>query len=303
MARQIKGQGFNKEKLVFLCTSALLSGALYLYLAEKPILLKLPKPLSDHTAPGAHVERDTSVKFPVEYYVDGVYADKQSGRLLKVNRKRRTPFAPADIGFLVAERHNHPTENPVRPPKRHNPPPPPPPPPPPEDASPEPEPTRPTVARSFDLAVGFMGIVRLENGEQVAMLRVKDGNQPPRQVHVGDVLDEFHYKITKITPQAVWLTDEEGRPYILKDLEPEDQEEPDAAKAEPDNLFTDRRHEKSERPKQKTKQHKKREKQPSQPTTSDRKEKKDDRLLHGREVLEKIRELRRQYREERHGKK
>jgi hypothetical protein len=215
MSKKIKGQGLNKEKLVFLAASILLACALYMFLAVKPIELLLQEPRTEHKRPFSHVERDTRIRFPVDYYVveEGSFSDQVTNQAVKIERKRRTPFAP-NAGFtrgrddIVPDPPSTKPTDPFPPsfPPQLSPPPP----------KEELKDLQKYSGKSYDLAVSFMGIAaRTGDGNRIALLRMKDGG-PPRRVQVGDVLDDLGYKITKIGPESVWLSDGEDRPYILK---------------------------------------------------------------------------------------
>jgi hypothetical protein len=183
-------ESFNKEKFVFLLVSAGFAGGLYLFLASAPVPLDPDKPISSQALPQALENVAEAAPRPEQEYVEGP------------GRDRKTPFAPAAT-FIAAK----PVDNPGNKP-------PPPPPPPPSDT--KPKDTKPTFdAKDLDVQVSFMGVVMM-NGNTYALLRPKDGSSP-RRVKVGDTISDFKYTVTKIEKQAIWMVDEEQRPFILKD--------------------------------------------------------------------------------------
>jgi hypothetical protein len=93
-------------------------------------------------------------------------------------------------------------------------PPPPPPPPPPPRRIPK---AQPLVATDKELEVAYMGIMKAA-GQTYALVKSKDGSSTFR-VKEGDsiTVGEAKYKVTKIDQQALQLTDEEDRPWTLKD--------------------------------------------------------------------------------------
>lgn len=195
MAR-IKGQGFNKEKLVFLLCSLLLAVTGYLFVTSRPYELK-----NDTARAKAHMLQsynvsDTSLKGTPDSYI------------YSKDRDRKSPFT-LDKDFLAGD-ENNPKPKPVT---NTAPPPPPPPPPPPKKV--EPKTRDPLLPIEKELSVAFVGIMR--SGDRTfALLANKDGTGTFR-VREGDTLQGSNYKITKIESQAIYLTDVDGTPYVLRD--------------------------------------------------------------------------------------
>lgn len=195
MAR-IKGQGFNKEKLVFLLCSLLLAVTGYLFVTSRPYELK-----NDTARAKAHMLQpynvsDTSLKGTPDSYI------------YSKDRDRKSPFT-LDKDFLAGDENKPKPE----PPKNNVPPPPPPPPPPPKKV--EPKTRDPLLPIEKELSVAFVGIMRAGD-RTFALLSNKDGSGTFR-VREGDTLQGSNYKITKIENQAIYLTDEDGTPYVLRD--------------------------------------------------------------------------------------
>ncbi|MCW8129103.1 MAG: hypothetical protein KIS92_01850 [Planctomycetota bacterium] len=187
-----KTQGMNKEKLVFYLCLVLLMVSGYLFLfgpRTKP--LQDDDPITHKGKPEAFDVKAPSIRV---------------AKALAADRERKSPFTP-DLNWRTTVVNK---PNPA--PSKNVPPPPPPPP-----AQPKTTPKTPSAMTPTekDLEVGFMGIVQL-NGKSYALLSSKDGS-PPRRVKEGDVLDGLNYTITKIDKQAIYISDAEGRPYILKD--------------------------------------------------------------------------------------
>ena len=183
-------QGFNKEKLFFLLGAAAFAWLLYYFLASAPALLTVEQPIGPQPPPALLASLNEDIQRDVEYYVSGP------------NRQRKTPFAPA--GSNYAEK-----PKPKPDPKNL-------PPPPPTDVPKTPDLAKKSFdPKDLDVQVSFMGVM-MYNGETYALLRPKDGSSP-RRVKVGDTLADYKYTVTAIEKQAIWLVDEEKRPFILRD--------------------------------------------------------------------------------------
>jgi hypothetical protein len=186
-------RNFNKEKLIFLIASGVFAAALFLFLAFGPVALQPGKPMGTQTGPLALDES----KFTL--------AD--STTQIKPDRQRKNPFAPN-------REYNEASKNPPANPAGNTMTPAAPPPPPPVEKTPEP--AKPAFeAQVVNAEVDFMGVVML-GGETYGLLKPKDGSSPQR-VKVGDKLPDLKYTVTKIEKQAIWLTDEEGRPFVVTD--------------------------------------------------------------------------------------
>jgi hypothetical protein len=182
--------GFNKEKLTFLVCSTIFAVAFYLFLASAPVTLQDEKPIGAQPGPIAAAEREDTSQKDVEYYVS------------RPNLTRKSPFQPKS-DFIKKE---------IKP-VVNNLPPPPAPPPPPEEKK---------VAitkkvwdpKDLDVQVEYMGVLVM-NDETYGLVKPKDGSSP-RRVQEGETLTDMKYTVTKIEKQAIWMKDEEGRPFILK---------------------------------------------------------------------------------------
>jgi len=214
MTRQ-NTRGFNKEKMVFLIISVFCAIGIYLFLASGPVLLQVGDPIAAQDAPDAlkgGLESDKAQD--VDYYVvDGEktgYRDVRTNQL--VNRKRKNPFEPPS-GWREAKA---PVEVAVA---KLAPPPPPPPPPP---AALKEQKMGPKGANfdGKDLAaqVKFMGVVTM-NGQTVGLLKPIEEDGEPRRVKVGDKIPDYNYTVTKIENQAIWVTDADNHPFVLKDTD------------------------------------------------------------------------------------
>ena len=120
-----------------------------------------------------------------------------------IDRDRVSPFEPFRPPQIVQPK--------IAPVAVNNAPPPPPPPPPPEPAK------TPKVFESEDPVseVEYMGVTFV-NGESRALLKPKDGSAPVL-VGVGEEVPNYKYIVKKIEPQAVWISDGDNRPFMLKD--------------------------------------------------------------------------------------
>lgn len=193
---KVRGQGFNKEKLMFLVSAVALAAVGYHYFISAPLSLSVGDPLSTENSPSNFVDTDYSLKQPPDFYVQ---------------RKRKSPFTPDRFWKTEAKKKVVKVTKPVS-----NVPPPPAPPPPSQKDDSDPDsrergPMRPTER---DLQVKFMGVVMM-GGSSYALLSRKDGGNPHR-VKLGETIEDLNYKITRIEKQAIHLEDEEGNPYVLK---------------------------------------------------------------------------------------
>src|ERR1043165_7001677 len=131
MKRQ-PSNGFNKEKLIFLGTAALLASSVYYLLTSQPAQLTPGTMVTSMAQPGpADPEKPSPREADVLYYLDdGRFYDRVTHQ--PVDRKRKNPFQPLDDwkqGLLnPAVAKNDPTKkNGVLAPPPIAPPPPPPP--------------------------------------------------------------------------------------------------------------------------------------------------------------------------------
>jgi type IV pilus biogenesis protein PilP len=236
MERRSTTQAFNKEKLFFLLAGMVFAGGLYYFLASAPVPLVASYPMSGESAPTPlpNVNPDEP-REEAFYVVDGKITgliDMRTRQL--VNRERKTPFIEA--AKFLADR-----TKPKEQPKELLVPPPPPPPPPPlpgKNDRADGKKRSEFHATDAESAVEFVGVVTM-GGRTYGMLRPKDGGKVMR-VQVGDVLPGCDYTVTKIEKQGIWVTDEEKRPFNLRDLRyadmgvstdtpKSDSEDPDAA--------------------------------------------------------------------------
>lgn len=207
MGRVQSNQGFNKEQLVFLVVSVIAAISAYWYLASGPIPLEVGRPIAAGEPP-----KPLSMKPPPDpleekfYVMDGKLTnlmDPKTGQA--VNRQRKTPFMPA---AKFVERVVKP-KDPVNLT--------PPPPPPPEAPKETKEDKRNFDPQDVVSEVEFMGVITL-NGKTFGLVRPKDGSSP-RRVKVGDKLPDYNYTVTRIEKQAIYVEDEEKRPFVLRDTD------------------------------------------------------------------------------------
>lgn len=206
--RRLNTQSFNKEQMLFMVCSTAFAVGLYLYLASSPVPLVVTEPISAQPLPSPLTKKAREERLPEDFYVVNMpgMIDRHTNEPL--NRLRKTPFAPAS-GFRreVAK---------VKPPVDIGPPPPPPPPPPAEEAKVAAKDSKKTFT-SKDAAVqlDFMGVVTIA-GQTYGLLKPKDGTAP-RRVKAGDLIPELNYTVTRIEKQAIYVTDADKHPFILKD--------------------------------------------------------------------------------------
>ncbi|MBI3829101.1 MAG: hypothetical protein HY291_06275 [Planctomycetes bacterium] len=188
-----KSQGMNKEKLVFyLCFVLMMVSAFLFFFGPRTQSLRDDEPITSKARPEAYDAKGAPVRLALE---------------LAADRERKSPFTP-DLTWKTNVANK-------KPPNPGKAPPPPPPPPPPPQPQAQPKPKSAMTPTEKDLEVGFMGVVQVGD-QSYALLSSKDGSAP-RRVKEGDVLDGLNYTITKIEKQSIFLTDGDGRPYILKD--------------------------------------------------------------------------------------
>jgi len=178
----------NKEKLVFLVSALGVSIGVYFFLTSGPVPLVLSSPSTREPGPEPFKDVDLQQKKDINSLID---------------RDRVSPFEPFRPPQVV---------QPKVAPVANNAPPPPPPPPPPE--------TPKAAAKVFESEdpiseVDYMGVTFV-NGESRALLKPKDGSNPIL-VAVGEEVPNFKYIVKKIEPQAVWISDGDNRPFMLKD--------------------------------------------------------------------------------------
>ena len=190
---RIRGQGLNKEKLVFLLCSLLLALCAFGYLSDPREDLLVGRVLTAKGRPSEYQDIYSPVKENVNFFLDPPLRD------------RKSPFTPS-TKFGVGGTQPVTKPNPGQPP---------PPPPSQEDLKPPSSNSNPKTALEKNLEVAFMGVIMIGD-KSYALLRSKDGS-PPRRVKEGDTLEGLNYKIDKIEKQSIYLTDAEGTPYVLKD--------------------------------------------------------------------------------------
>ncbi len=184
-------ESFNKEKFVFLLTSCVFAAGLFLYLSSGPVSLQVGKPLSAQPEPVAADNRNMDTLQPEESYVFGP------------KRARKSPFTPAEFRQAKIVPKGPVTTGIL-----------PPPPPPPEPVKVAPTPKKSFDPKDLNIEVEYMGVVMMQD-KTYGVVRPKDGSSP-RYVKVGDTIEQYKYKITKIEKQAIWAVDEEERPFILR---------------------------------------------------------------------------------------
>jgi hypothetical protein len=187
--RRINTGSLNKEKLVFLVSSLGVSVGLYFFLTSGPIPLVLSAASTREPGPEPFKDVELSQHKDVNLLVDGdrISPFEPYGRELQ---KLQQP-KPAPVAVNNA---------------------PPPPPPPPADA--------PKTPKAFDQEdpvseLDYMGVTFV-NGESRALLKPKNGDAPVL-VALGEEVPHFKYTVQKIEPQAVWISDGDNRPFLLKD--------------------------------------------------------------------------------------
>lgn len=186
-----KSQGMNKEKLVFyLCLVLMMVSAFLFFFGPRTQSLRDDDPITAKARPETYDAKGAPLRLAKE---------------LSAERERKSPFTP-DLTWKTNVANKKPP-NPAKAP--------PPPPPPPPQPQAQPKPKSAMTPTEKDLEVGFMGIVQVGD-QSYALLSSKDGSAP-RRVKEGDVIDGLNYTITKIEKQSIFLTDGDGRPYILKD--------------------------------------------------------------------------------------
>ena len=204
---------FNKEKFIFLGLAAIAAVCVYNFLASRPVPLEVGIPVSPLPIPAPLApEKPDPRKGDVAYYI-------QSGRDengVAINRERNDPFAPiyvptaAEVAAALIPVKQIPLVPAVPPPA-------------PIDA-PAPE----KVARDnerenakkfalneYKAKVDFSAVMAL-GGVTYGLLKDDAGNT--MQVKVGDYLEDFKYTVAKIDKQAIWVTDENDRMYVARDL-------------------------------------------------------------------------------------
>lgn len=187
--RRINSGSLNKEKLVFLVSALGVSVGVYFFLASGPVPLVLSSPSTREPGPEPFKDVDLQQKKDINSLID---------------RDRVSPFEPFRPPQVVQPKV-------AVGPNNNAPPPPPPPPPPPE---------KPKEAKVFESEdpiseVDYMGVTFV-NGESRALLKPKDGSAPVL-VAIGEAVPNFKYVVQKIEPQAVWISDGDNRPFMLKD--------------------------------------------------------------------------------------
>jgi hypothetical protein len=176
--------GFNKEKAIFWLCLGTLGGVAAYFVFSRPTDFPDVKPVTTQPLP-KEVKFTEQVLKPIDAYLAG-----DCNAFAPVQTRVQTP-KPPDVAQVK------PT-----------------PPPPKEPEKPQPV-KKPDVPPAKDLSVAFMGVVQMD-GKTFGLLRCKDGS-PAKRVQEGDRLEPYNYTITRIEPTAIFLNDEEGRPYVLRD--------------------------------------------------------------------------------------
>jgi len=176
-------RSFNKEKAIcWLCMAALVGGGAYFFFSRPQDFPDI-KAVTTQPLPKEIKFTDQNLR-PLDQYLAGDC----------------NAFAPYKPPPPPVKHEDHPQVVVAPPPKQE---------------PPKPE-IKPLIAPpAKELEVAFMGVVQ-KDGKSYGLLRCKDGS-PPKRVQEGDTLDPYHYTITRIEPTAIFLTDDEGRPYVLRD--------------------------------------------------------------------------------------
>jgi hypothetical protein len=202
---KVRGQGFNKEKLVCVIASLLLLGLLglittadtfawfpaiavyqWIFSSAPPALLVSDNPVTRTDTPATFGERPPMVMPTL------------AGDL------RTSPFMPTQYKQVaVVSRPKEPDQKA---------PPPPPPPPPQPKATPTAQ-AKPVTPRDKELEVEYVGVVSVRD-QTYGLLKGKDGSC--RRIREGDVIPGLNYKVTKVEKQAIYVQTEEGRVFILR---------------------------------------------------------------------------------------
>lgn len=208
-----KTSGFNKEKLVFLGVATVLAICVYAMLASAPVVLEVPKPISTLSAPGPlDREKEDMRVSNVRYYLDdgklSLMRDIRTGAI--VDRSRANPFEPLrdPKPLEVAADKKVKEVKPVAPTDIQ--------PPPPDEVVKEDTKNKPEQMDIKDpkAQVDFNAVMTMK-GETVALLKTKEG--ATLQVKVGDYIDEFKYTVSRIEPQAIYVTDDENHTFVARD--------------------------------------------------------------------------------------
>ena len=202
---------FNKEKMIFMISSVVVAAGVYLFLTSGPVPLEPGAPVSYKDArPEPLVISEIAAREEEDFYVvDGKVSkivDKRTKQL--VNRDRKSPFEPYST-FAASK--------PVKPAVVANNPPPPPPPPPVAPEKPK-DPKKEFTGSTAEAEVEFMGVMTMANGDTFGLLKPKDGS-PTMRVKLGQEIEAggTKYTVTALEKQAIWVTDGDERPFILKD--------------------------------------------------------------------------------------
>ena len=183
-------RGFNKEKFVFLLCLLLMVVSGFLFLISRPETLEDQEPVTDKKPPLAYALQDRGPQTAI------TFDDKDPKSPFTPVRDFKfapTPKPPANVGVKPAPAPLPPAQlTQVKPVKSA------------------------MTPTEKDLEISFRGIGSKPGTPAVALVEKKDGTGYLR-VKEGDTIEGLNYKITKIEPQAIYLTDVEGRPYVLKD--------------------------------------------------------------------------------------
>jgi hypothetical protein len=186
----------SKEKWLFLFAAAIAAIAIQQFLASSPVALMPGQPV-------AMVAPPKNISLPQMLISDETAI---------ANAEIWTPFAPwyKPSKFDPRERENQSSD--IFLPKPPNP-----------SSSPisSARIPKPWPARDLESVYEYMGVV-VFSGEAYGMLRPrlsKDSVRAaePRRVKLGEFLSDCDCTISRVEPQAIWLTHRDGKIFILKD--------------------------------------------------------------------------------------
>jgi hypothetical protein len=212
MRHQVSGT-FNKEKFIFLGIAAVAAVCVYNFLASRPVPLEVGIPVSPLPIPAPlAAEKPDPRKGDVSFYL--VTAQYSDG--VAINRDRNDPFAPiyvptpaeqaAALTTVVKQFPAVPIILPPKPIEAPNPE---------EEEKRKREEAKKFALKEFKAKVDFSAVIAM-GGVTYGLLKDDAGNT--MQVKVGDYLEDFKYTVSKIDKQAIWVTDENDRLYVARDL-------------------------------------------------------------------------------------
>ena len=214
---------FTKEKLLFLCGSAVVAAALFLFAISGPAHLepvpsiaygqRMPAPLNSP----ALAEREAE-DF---YVVDGKISKQTDTRTgLPVNRERRSPFEPFASLMATSQGVKGVVKDPNTGPKA------------PIDFGKKDDDKKSAFEKVFKTAeVEFVGVMTTSDGESYGLLKPNDGS-PIVRVKKDSILTAGgeKYIVTGLEKQAIRVVDGRNTPYLLKDSMFESVVNPDSTK-------------------------------------------------------------------------